>query len=568
MNENPFADASFFTHTHLPIAAAYCRILDVRGVVDRMVPTAMELPAGLAVQAMVLDVLSGRSPLYRVEQFWEHQDRSLLLGSDVPPHLFSDTNLSRSLDAIFEAGPSRIVTELGVAAAGAFGLDVRAVSYDTTSTSVWGEYRPSMTEPPAKGPLVTFGHSKDNQPQLKQFMTELLCVERGVPIFGATLDGNSSDKRSNNAMLTRIGSLMARHGLGDGAFVYVADSAMVTQENLSLLGGTRFVSRLPMNFAVCTQAIDHAVETGRWVDIGSLAELESSRKPARYKAQETQVDIEGASYRAVVVHSDAHDKRRQKAIDAELGRSLKEIAAMAGKVEKRYFCAQDAESAARSLSSVTTSLHGLRASYQETVVNKRGRPPKQGPRATEVRYELAWEAFILEDRLNRLRERAGCFVLLTNVPCCGVESLDARSLLRTYKGQYGIESDFGFLKDPLVVNDLFLKTPSRIDALGMILIIALMVWRLMERQMRLHLSNRAAMLPGWDNKPTDRPTSFMASTVFNGIMVGRIKDGEAVLLTPLSPRQLRFLAALGLDERVFIDNRVVCTPDCRGKPGD
>ncbi len=39
--------------------------------------------------------------------FWEHQDRSLLLGSDVPPHLFSDTNLSRSLDAIFEAGHRR-----------------------------------------------------------------------------------------------------------------------------------------------------------------------------------------------------------------------------------------------------------------------------------------------------------------------------------------------------------------------------------------------------------------------------------------------------------------------------
>ncbi len=95
--------------------------------------------------------------------FWEHQDRSLLLGSDVPPHLFSDTNLSRSLDAIFEAGPSRIVTELGVAAAGAFGLDVRAVSYDTTSTSVWGEYRPCMTE--------------------------LLCVERGIRLCRRQCDG-------------------------------------------------------------------------------------------------------------------------------------------------------------------------------------------------------------------------------------------------------------------------------------------------------------------------------------------------------------------------------------------
>jgi transposase len=47
--------------------------------------------------------------------------------------------------------------------------------------------------------------------------------------------------------------------------------------------------------------------------------------------------------------------------------------------------------------------------------------------------------------------------LLSNVPTEGEGALDAARLLRTYKGQYGVESDFAFLKDPLVVNDLFLK---------------------------------------------------------------------------------------------------------------
>ena len=64
------------------------------------------------------------------------------------------------------------------------------------------------------------------------------------------------------------------------------------------------------------------------------------------------------------------------------------------------------------------------------------------------------------------RRLAGCFVLLTNVPTTGDRALDAKGVLRTYKGQYGVESEFAFLKDPLVVNDLFIKTPSRIDALG------------------------------------------------------------------------------------------------------
>ncbi|MEI6386823.1 MAG: hypothetical protein WCQ50_09315 [Spirochaetota bacterium] len=100
--------------------------------------------------------------------------------------------------------------------------------------------------------------------------------------------------------------------------------------------------------------------------------------------------------------------------------------------------------------------------------------------------------------------------------------MDAAGLLRTYKGQYGVESDFAFLKDPLVVNDLFLKTPSRIDALGMVLIIALMIWRLMERTMRAYVENSKTRLPGWDNRTTDKPTTFMMTIAMTGIMVAVI----------------------------------------------
>jgi len=52
----------------------------------------------------------------------------------------------------------------------------------------------------------------------------------------------------------------------------------------------------------------------------------------------------------------------------------------------------------------------------------------------------------------------------------GQDGVHGALTLKTYKGQYGVESDFAFLKDPLVVNDIFLKTPSRIDALDMVLI--------------------------------------------------------------------------------------------------
>ena len=80
---------------------------------------------------MVLDTLSGRSPLYRLEQFLAGEDAELLLGEHVDAHDFNDTNLGRSLDAIFKAGPSKIVTELGIVATRDFGLDTSVPSYDT-----------------------------------------------------------------------------------------------------------------------------------------------------------------------------------------------------------------------------------------------------------------------------------------------------------------------------------------------------------------------------------------------------------------------------------------------------
>lgn len=555
------AGADIFNHGSLPVCAAYCRRLGLVELVDRMVPTQMALRPGLAVQAMVLDTLSGRTPLYRVEQFLAGQDVELLLGEPVPTHAFNDTNLARSLDAIFAAGTSKIVTELGLRAASAFRLDTTVPSYDTTSTSVWGDYLACELEPPPPGPVVTRGHSKDHLPELKQFMTELLCVDRGVPIFGRTLNGNSSDKTSNNEMLSRISSILAKHGLGPGAFVYVADSALVTERNLEAVGPNLFVTRLPATYAECGRAIAEAVGSGAWTDIGRLAEnpAGTGRPSAEYKAFETSVVLYGKTYRAVVVHSSSHDKRRQKKLDKAIAESEKSLNAELGGLQKVYFCEADARTAAARAEKLSDRLHTVTAAVRPVEVRRPGRPPAHRPALTNTRYELSCKLVENAAGVDRERSLAGCFVLLTNVPTEGDGALDAARLLRTYKGQYGVESDFAFLKDPLVVNDLFLKTPSRIDALGMVLIIALMVWRLMERSMRAYVENAKTTLPGWDRKETTKPTAFMMTTKMTGIMVAKI-GGERSMLCGPGPEPSTFLEALGLGPPAFLDPHCQCNP--------
>lgn len=477
-----------YTHGHLPAAAAYCRHLQISETINTLVQSEMLILPGQVVTAMVLDVLTGRSPLYHVKDFLAQQDRTLLLGEDIDLERFNDYTLARSLDAIAAYGTGKIVTELGVNAAQLFQLDTSAFSYDTTSTSVWGEYR-SSEEEDREGPVITFGHSKDHQPKLKQFMTELLCVDRGVPIFGKVIDGNSSDKTSNNKMLTRISSLLAKHGLGPGAFVYVADSAMVTEQNLNAIGDNRFITRLPASYDACNLAIDYAISTDPWQELGTLNEgpASNTRPSAVYKAFETQITLYDMPYRAVVIHSSSHDRRRQKKLEKQIVKSFDSIKMKLKKITVQYFCEADAKTAAEQISKFGTRLHRVVPIVTAIEAQKRGRPPKNGPAPTETRYQLSWEVLENEEGIAKERESAGCFVLISNVPDSGQGALDSAGILRTYKGQYGVERDFAFLKDPLVVNDLFLKMPARIDALGMVLIIALLIVRLMELHMRRFL---------------------------------------------------------------------------------
>jgi transposase len=73
----------------------------------------------------------------------------------------------------------------------------------------------------------------------------MLCVDRAVPIWGKLEDGNVSDKTLNPSLLSEIAQTLARHGVAPDASSYMADAALVTEDNLQALGNTCFITRLP-----------------------------------------------------------------------------------------------------------------------------------------------------------------------------------------------------------------------------------------------------------------------------------------------------------------------------------
>ena len=123
---------------HLPIIKAYADQLGLVGLINHYVPTEMDVDAGTVVLGLVLDTLSGRSPLYRLEEFFAHQDTELLLGKALPAQAFTDDTVGRVLDRLYDFGTMRLFTACAVRAATRFGLERRYVHFDTTSHSVWG----------------------------------------------------------------------------------------------------------------------------------------------------------------------------------------------------------------------------------------------------------------------------------------------------------------------------------------------------------------------------------------------------------------------------------------------
>src|SRR6266581_9259867 len=222
---------------HLPILKAYADQLGLVSLINHYVPTEMEVDAGTVVLALVLDTLSGRSPLYRLEEFFAQQDTALLLGQAIAPDAFNDDTVGRVLERLYNVGTMKIFTACAVRADQAYGLDKQYVHFDTTSISVYGAYLPPEGSPDQQAPAVPFtithGYSKDKRPDLKQFVFSTLCVDRAVPLWGKPEDGNASDKTVNNTVLSDIAAFLAQHGVAPGAYLDVADAALVTEDNLT-----------------------------------------------------------------------------------------------------------------------------------------------------------------------------------------------------------------------------------------------------------------------------------------------------------------------------------------------
>ena len=472
---------------HLGIVAG---VIDDIGIVEQInqilgTNSREKVSPGIIVKAMILNGLGFVSaPLYMFANFFTGIATEHLLGEGITAELITDDRLGDVLDALHKKGLSGIFMTIAMAAMEIFGVEKKTMHLDSTSFHVHGAY-----ENQEEGSIeITHGYSRDHRPDLKQFMMNMVCVGDGdIPGMMEVVSGNQSDKARFAGVIQEVREQF------DCDALYVADAALYTEENIVEMGGTKWLTRVPLNLKVAQELVE-----------SSPAGEESSL--TGYKIATVENDYGGVKQRWILVESSARVESDRQKLDQKCETMQQKYAKQLRQLEQQNFaCVADAEAAVAKLS-------GGMKWYQLTEVDvkqkghysKAGKPKKEDV-PIRITFTVTGKIVPIAEDIARQYRRCGRFILGTNV--LDANQLTVDEALTTYKKQQGTERGFGFLKDPLFfAGSVFLKTASRIEALGMIMVLCLLVYNLAQRQLRQRLEELQATIPNQLKKTTNRPT--------------------------------------------------------------
>jgi hypothetical protein len=123
-------------------------------------------------------------------------------------------------------------------------------------------------------------------------------------------------------------------------------------------------------------------------------------------------------------------------------------------------------------------------------------------------------------------------------------------VIRTYKEQSQVERRISNIKGPLAVTPAFLENPKRIAGLLAVLVSALLVMALQERQVRRGLRGKPMFGMYPEGRPCQAPSGPTILACFSSLCVVVFLDEQPPRrqLSQLTPLQRRLLDLLGILE--------------------
>lgn len=574
----------------LLLIGAELRRLDIARLVDERVrpDPRSRVTHGQCIEALVASILLGKHTLYAVGELLDPYDLELTLGfRGATARQLHDFRLAKAMDALFDAGVQTVSSAALLRAVEVHDLELDRLHLDTTSVAVYGDYAnsesPEDPEDPQAIPEVTRGYSKDNRGDLKQVIYSLAVTGDGaVPAFARVASGNRADPKELRFLVEQLA-----HVLPDPTqSTLVGDSKFFCAPTLrsAISRGFDIVTMLPRTtvlwgeaFTAYRRALSDGTEPRTlkaimpplaededqdedaeplkdWVglsfsmDYSPKAEAASSGSAA--EGETNPAELAPIPLRLLVVESST--LREQRTASAQ-GRRAKERAKLDRAVEKvhklSFQCEADAEQAAREFCARNGPDFHYLTTAVERVTREIKRPRRGRPRSGEAPpTEEVWVVRVTLDDDDEILEevvfRESCYVVVTTLPREGPKAADDVRVFEIYRQQLNVETSIRWAKNPLAVAPIFLKTEKRIAALGLVYLLALMVYALIQRHARRALADANEVVPG-NRGVTSKPTTAVLFRLFHGIDVLRPTPGTAhAVVTRITEPQLDALRLL------------------------
>ena len=514
---------------HLPLVLGVLRKLEIATLIDAMIVPHPDqvVSAGRAVEALVLSILDGHHALYKVGRRLDERGMLPLLQPGLAPQSLHDSRLGQTLDALYDAHLHTVFSAIALRALDIYRIGTPWIHQDTTTISFYGAYEDG--EVGNQGPRPTYGYSKDGRSDLKQVLLSLgVSGDGGIPLRMGLHDGNRSDTVDIPEAIEQSVAL----GLG-GLRGIVADSKAYTPRTLGLCRetGMGLVTLVPRSCAI-------RQEVERWgqqqASLPLLLEKAGKRRseaPRRWYGRSVtrQGEVEDGQGQATLApmrfvavystqlaqrHTEAHAKQQQK--------EAKSLATHIAQVESCPFaCQADAERAITAYEGRVPGRRGRPASpwryhevryevcshLQRQKRTQRGRPRKGEDPQEETVYQLK----VTTQALAAPVATFGWLVLATTID---ESSGSDAEIVQAYRDQTTtVESGFRWIKNPAAIHPVWLEKRERMAALAMLTVVGLLVYGLIQRQVRQYLQEHEETIPG-NKGETDTPT---ATVVFESL---------------------------------------------------
>jgi transposase len=519
---------------HLPLVLGVVRKLNVAALIDTFCPPhpAHILSCGRGVEALLLAILDGHHALYKVGARLADRGMLPLLQPGLQRASLHDYRLGQILDALFAANLNRVFGAIALNALEVYALSTPWLHQDTTTITLYGAYAEEAR--PVKGPAPprpAYGHSKEGHDDLKQVLLSLGVSSEGLPLRMGLRDGNTSDSTETPVAIKECLAL----GL-DGVRGIVADSKAYCKRTLGLCleQGVGLITLVPRTCAVRQEVEAWGQQHGALPLLLEKPGRTRQEPPRRWHGQSVvrRVPVEYADgrldvaeIRFLVVHSSQLAHQAATAYAATQAKEAKRVAEHIQHVEARWFaCAADAEAAIAEYDGRGQGRRGRKPRpwrchvlhYRVEAVSvpqkrtRRGRPPKAEASQVEVRYRLV----VHPEALVPSEDVHGWTVLATTVRS---EKCTDAELLQAYQEQHiTVEPGFRWIKNPAAISPVWLEKPARIAALAMLTVMGLLVYAVIQRQVRLYLRDHDRQLPG--NKGlTATPTAAVVFALFTPV---------------------------------------------------